>query len=64
MPAMSPGEVWMIDFGMTEKVSPALLLAGEPADDELDLLSVLLRTTPRAGALLRSAGRPPSAPNN
>jgi hypothetical protein len=31
MPAVIPGEVWMIDFGMAAKVRPALLLTGEPA---------------------------------
>ena len=31
MPAPNPGEVGMVDFGMTAKVRPALLLTGEPA---------------------------------
>jgi mRNA interferase MazF len=39
----------MIDFGMTAKVRPALLLTGEPADDELDLVSVLLHATALRG---------------
>jgi len=39
------GEVWQIDFGTAAKVPPALLLTGEPADDELDLFTVLLHTT-------------------
>ena len=43
------GEVWQVDFGMTAKVRPALLLTGEPADDELDLLTVLLHTTATRG---------------
>ncbi len=38
------GEVWMIDFGLAAKVRPALLLTGEPSDDELDLFTVLLHT--------------------
>ena len=45
MPAVNPGEVWMIDFGMAAKARPALLLTGEPAADELDLVTVLLHTT-------------------
>ena len=49
MPAVVPGEVWMVDFGMTAKVRPALLLTGEPTDDELDLVSVLLHTTALRG---------------
>ena len=35
----------MVDFGMTAKVRPALLLTSEPADDELDVVTVLLHTT-------------------
>src|SRR6266568_2611767 len=45
MPRVNPGEVWVIDFGMAAKVRPALLLTGEPATDELDLVTVLLHTT-------------------
>ena len=48
MPA-ERGEVWQIDFGMAAKVRPALLLTGEPADDELDLFTVLLHTTALRG---------------
>ncbi len=49
MPAVLKGEVWMVDFGMVAKVRPALLLTGEPADDELDLVTVLLHTTALRG---------------
>src|SRR3954468_18030773 len=49
MPSVSPGEVWMTDFGMTAKVRPALLLTGNPAPDELDLITVLLHTTSLRG---------------
>jgi mRNA-degrading endonuclease toxin of MazEF toxin-antitoxin module len=45
MPTLNPGEVWVVDFGMTAKVRPALLLTGEPAADELDVVSVVLHTT-------------------
>jgi mRNA-degrading endonuclease toxin of MazEF toxin-antitoxin module len=40
---------WIIDFGMAAKVRPALLLTGEPAVDELDLVTVLLHTTALRG---------------
>src|SRR6187549_1867438 len=49
MPAVNPGEVWMVDFGLAAKVRPALLLTGNPALDELDLVSVLLHTTALRG---------------
>jgi len=49
MPAVNPGEVWLIDFGMAAKVRPALLLTGEPAAEELDLVTVLLHTTALRG---------------
>ena len=49
MPGVNPGEVWVIDFGMAAKVRPALLLTGEPGDDELDLVTVVLHTTALRG---------------
>ena len=49
MPGISKGDVWLVDFGMVAKVRPALLLTGEPADDELDLVPVLLHTTALRG---------------
>lgn len=49
MPAVQKGEVWLVDFGMVAKVRPALLLTGEPADDELDLVTVLLHPTASRG---------------
>jgi len=49
MPAVNPGEVWLVDFGMAAKVRPALLLTGNPAADELDLVTVLLHTTALRG---------------
>src|ERR1051326_8554654 len=49
MPSVNPGEVWMTDFGMTAKVRPALLLSGNAALDELDLVTVLLHTTALRG---------------
>ncbi len=49
MPAASRGEVWLVDFGLAAKVRPALLLTGEAADDELDLVTVVLHTTALRG---------------
>ena len=49
MPAIQKGEVWMVDFGLAAKVRPALLLTGEPADDELDLVTLVLHTTALRG---------------
>jgi mRNA interferase MazF len=39
----------MVDFGLAAKVRPALLLTGNPADTELDLVTVLLHTTALRG---------------
>ena len=49
MSGVARGEVWIVDFGMMAKIRPALLLTGEPADDELDLVTVLLHTTALRG---------------
>ena len=49
MPVVNRGEVWMVDFGMAAKVRPALLLTGKPADDELDLITVVLHTAALRG---------------
>ena len=49
MTGISKGEIWLVDVGMAAKVRPALLLTGEPADDELDLVTVLLHTTALRG---------------
>ena len=49
MPAVNPGEIWLTDFGLAAKVRPALILTGQPAADELDLITVLLHTTALRG---------------
>ena len=49
MPAVNPGEIWMTDFGLAAKVRPALVLTGDPAVEELDLVTVLLHTTALRG---------------
>jgi mRNA interferase MazF len=49
MPAVNRGEIWLIDFGLAAKTRPALLLTGQPANNELDLVTVLLHTTALRG---------------
>ena len=49
MRAISSGEVWQVDFGLAAKMRPALLLTSNPADEELDLVTVLLHTTSLRG---------------
>ncbi len=45
MRAVNAGEIWLTDFGMAAKVRPALVLTGQPAVNELDLVTVVLHTT-------------------
>lgn len=49
MPAVNPGEVWLVDFGLAAKVRPALLLTGNPSFEELDLVTAVLHTTALRG---------------
>jgi mRNA interferase MazF len=49
MSVVKRGEIWIVDFGMAAKVRPALLLTGAPADDELDLVTLLRHTTALRG---------------
>ena len=49
MPAVNPGEIWSVDFGLAAKVRPALLLTCNPAVEDLDLVTVLLHTTSLRG---------------
>jgi mRNA interferase MazF len=49
MHGIHPGEVWVVDFGLAAKARPALLLTGKPAENELDLVTVLLHTTALRG---------------
>jgi len=49
MPATNPGEVWLVDLGLTAKVRPCLVLSDYPADDELALLLIVPHTTARRG---------------
>ena len=49
MPVPKRGEIWLVDFGLAAKVRPALILTDSPADDELDLVTVVLHTTALRG---------------
>ena len=49
MRGVNPGDVWMIDFGMAAKMRPGVLLTGEPAAEELDLVTVVPHTTALRG---------------
>src|SRR5215475_1324513 len=49
MHSVNPGEVWLTDFKITAKVHPSLLLTGNPADNELDFVTVVLHTTSLRG---------------
>lgn len=45
MPKSSPGEIWMIDLGLTAKVRPCLILSDYPSDNELALIVIVPHTT-------------------
>ena len=49
MPLINRGEVWIVDFGLAAKVRPALVLTDAPADNELDVVTLLLHTTALRG---------------
>ena len=49
MRAINPSEVWLVDFELAAKVRPARLPAGNPADDELDLVTGLRHTAALRG---------------
>lgn len=40
-----PGEVWLVDLGMTAKIRPCLVMSEYPADDELALVVLIPHTT-------------------
>lgn len=45
MPSASPGDVSLVDLGMTAKVRPCLVLSEWPKDDELALVVIVPHTT-------------------
>ncbi len=40
-----PGEIWLVDLGMSANVRPCLVLSDSPADDELTLQGIGPHTT-------------------
>jgi mRNA interferase MazF len=44
MLAPQRGEVWFVDLGLAAKARPCLLLTGDPADDELALVTIIAHT--------------------
>jgi mRNA interferase MazF len=44
------GEVWLVDFGITQKVRPALVISVPYADADRALLGVIPHTTATRGS--------------
>jgi mRNA interferase MazF len=44
------GEVWQVDFGVTAKVRPALVISGPYADTDRALIGVIPHTTATRGS--------------
>ena len=44
------GEVWQVDFGMTQKVRPALVISIPYADTDRALIGVIPHTTAKRGS--------------
>lgn len=49
MPVARPGEIWWVDLGMAAKVRPCLVLTDQPQSNELDVYTVVARTTAPRG---------------
>ena len=49
MPAVNPGEIWWVDFGLAAKVRPALVLSVPPADTDRALTTLVPHTTSLRG---------------
>jgi mRNA interferase MazF len=49
MPAAKPGDIWIVDLGMTAKVRPCLILTPQPRGDELEIFTVVAHTTAGRG---------------
>jgi len=49
MPEPKRGEVWRVDFGMTAKVRPCLVLTDPPDINDLMLYTVVPHTTALRG---------------
>jgi mRNA interferase MazF len=40
-----PGDIWIVDLGMTAKVRPCLILTPQPRGDDLEVFTVVTHTT-------------------
>jgi mRNA interferase MazF len=40
-----PGDIWIVDLGMTAKVRPCLILTPQPRGDDLEVFTVVAHTT-------------------
>jgi len=49
MPVAKRGEVWLVDLGMAAKVRPCLVITPPPANDELNVFTVVSHTTALRG---------------
>ena len=45
MPRTQPGEVWLVDLGLTAKMRPCVILSDYPLDEELALIVVVPHPT-------------------
>ncbi len=49
MPAVKPGDIWVVDLGMAAKVRPCLIITSQPRSDELDVFTIFAHTTSLRG---------------
>jgi mRNA interferase MazF len=49
MPAVKPGDIWMVDLGMAAKVRPCLIITPQLRGKELDVFTVVAHTTATRG---------------
>ena len=59
MPVPQRGEVWLIDFGMTGKTRPALIVSVSFGDQDRALITVIPHTTILRGSPFEIAARVP-----
>ena len=50
MPAAKPGDIWIVDLGMTAKVRPCLVITPPPQNEDLEVFTVVAHTTACRGS--------------
>ena len=50
MPAAKPGDIWIVDLGMTAKVRPCLVITPPPQNEDLEVFTVIAHTTAGRGS--------------